>query len=218
MDPLGFEFLKDRYDFELVRKDQLTEALTLPIGVLTVLGSVLGAMAQSFNYHQHDAVTLTFIVMVVLDVIAFTVCLSYLARAYHAQTYTYLPTLKELHETEGDLTEFYESTGGTREQAAADFTLSFEERIIHAADANTASNDRRSSLLHRSRIALFSVLVLTALAGLPFVADQVRKQMPQEAPRPTAPARPTNVAPDKPAFPQNRIVREGANTTPPKIK
>jgi hypothetical protein len=35
MDPLSVDFLKDRYDFELERKEKLTDALTLPIGVLS---------------------------------------------------------------------------------------------------------------------------------------------------------------------------------------
>ena len=30
-----FDFLKDRYDYELKRKDQITAALTLPVGILT---------------------------------------------------------------------------------------------------------------------------------------------------------------------------------------
>mgnify|MGYP000452537358 CR=1 FL=1 len=34
---MDFEFLKDRYDFELTRKDELTSALTLPVGVLYFL-------------------------------------------------------------------------------------------------------------------------------------------------------------------------------------
>ena len=32
-----FNFLKDRYDYELKRKDQITAALTLPVGVLTLM-------------------------------------------------------------------------------------------------------------------------------------------------------------------------------------
>ena len=30
-----FDFLKDRYDYEPKRKDQITAALTLPVGILT---------------------------------------------------------------------------------------------------------------------------------------------------------------------------------------
>ena len=45
-----FDFLKDRYDYELKRKDQITAALTLPVGVLIALGTVMAAMARSFSY------------------------------------------------------------------------------------------------------------------------------------------------------------------------
>ena len=85
-DPLGIDFLEHRYEFELERKDQLTEALTLPVGVLTVLGSVLGVMAQYFDYRD-DLPTKVFVMLLVADVVAFTVCLCYLSRAYHSQSY-----------------------------------------------------------------------------------------------------------------------------------
>lgn len=47
-----FDFLKDRYDYELQRREQLTAALTLPVGVLTVLGGAMAAMARSFSYED----------------------------------------------------------------------------------------------------------------------------------------------------------------------
>ena len=45
-----FDFLKDRYDYELKRKDQITAALTLPVGILIALGAAMAAMARSFSY------------------------------------------------------------------------------------------------------------------------------------------------------------------------
>ena len=35
------DFLKDRYDYELQRREQLTTALTLPVGVFTVRAALL---------------------------------------------------------------------------------------------------------------------------------------------------------------------------------
>ena len=46
----GTDFLKDRYDYELKRKDQITVALTLPVGILIALGAAMAAMARSFSY------------------------------------------------------------------------------------------------------------------------------------------------------------------------
>lgn len=45
-----FDDLKNRYDFELQRKEQLTAQLTLPVAVLGLLGSAIVAMARSFSY------------------------------------------------------------------------------------------------------------------------------------------------------------------------
>lgn len=49
MPPLDFEFLKDRYDFELERKNKLTGDLALPVGVLSGLGGLVATMARSFT-------------------------------------------------------------------------------------------------------------------------------------------------------------------------
>ena len=53
MAPLDFDFLKDRYDFELQRKEQLTTALALPVGVLGGLGSLLTVMVRTFVFQQN---------------------------------------------------------------------------------------------------------------------------------------------------------------------
>jgi hypothetical protein len=45
--------------------------------------------------------------------------------------------------------------------------------MIDAADSNTQTNDQRSGLLNRARVALYVVLLLTAIAGVPYVVDQV---------------------------------------------
>jgi hypothetical protein len=56
MEPLDFSFLKDRYDFDLQRREQLTTALALPVGVLGGLGGLLAVMVRSFRW-QGDATT-----------------------------------------------------------------------------------------------------------------------------------------------------------------
>ena len=88
------------------------------------------------------------------------------------------------------------------------FDNEFVTHIIQAADRNTENNERRGEILHWARVALFWVLGLTALAGIPYVTDQVRLFMPtQQAPKPaqTQPA----AAPRRPSFPENRVIKEG---------
>ena len=189
-----FDFLKSRYDYELQRREQLTAALTLPVGVLTVLGGAMTAMARSFSY-QDGLLTWVFGVPLGLAVIAFFRCMFDLGRAYHQQTHIYLPLLGELRQTREKWQAFYKevhqrvSCEEEHQDGSEDdlfqheehqrgveglFQHELEERIIDAADRNTRNNDQRSRYLFSARIAIFAVLALTAIMGIPYVVDQVR--------------------------------------------
>ncbi|HUE90037.1 MAG TPA: hypothetical protein VMO26_28485 [Vicinamibacterales bacterium] len=61
-----FEFLKNRYDYELQRKEQLTTALTLPVAVLSIFGGAMLAMARSFSYSD-TVVTWVFATVLTFD-------------------------------------------------------------------------------------------------------------------------------------------------------
>jgi hypothetical protein len=106
-----FDFLKSRYDYELQRKEQLTTALTLPVAVLTGLGGAIVAMARSFSYHD-ALLNWSFGPVLVADGLAFFVCLVYLARAYHRQTYVFLPLLRQIDHSREEFLEFAEVMAG----------------------------------------------------------------------------------------------------------
>lgn len=172
---MKLDFLKDRYDSELQRKEQLTSALTLPVGVLSGLGGLMAAMVRSFP-HKTLLLTVPFGTAFGLDVVTFFFCLVYLARAYHRQKYMYLPLLSELEEWEEEFRAFYTRQGISVEEAIGDpertFDIHLRERIIEAADRNAGSNEYRSGLLHRARVALFAVLICTTAAGVCHVVNQ----------------------------------------------
>ena len=67
---MKIEFLKERYDFELKRSDQLTSELPLPVGVLSGLGGLMAAMVRSFP-HKTLWLTVPFGVAFALDVVGF---------------------------------------------------------------------------------------------------------------------------------------------------
>src|SRR2546427_1866 len=102
---LDFDFLKNRYDFELDRKDKLTTALTLPVGVLSGLGSLLAVMARSFTYRD-PMLTRLFKAGFGAALLSFSVCLLLLFGAYLAQTYIYLPLLRQLTKSRDEFLEY----------------------------------------------------------------------------------------------------------------
>ena len=88
----NFDFLKDRYDYELKRKDQITAALTLPVGILIALGAAMAAMARSFSYTD-GYLTWCFLLSLGSAAVAFFLCVVNLGRAI---TIWELPLLSEL--------------------------------------------------------------------------------------------------------------------------
>lgn len=171
--PLDFDFLKNRYDLELQRKDKLTDALNLPVGVLGVFGSVLAVMVRSFAFHR-NVITVVFVVFLVLSVASFFACLIQLGRAYHRQKYKYLPLLHELEEKLEEWRAFYLDAhhAGAEEDF---FNHELRQHIIEAADRNTVNNDERSRLLYWARVWLFVLLGSTTAAGIPYLVSQVMK-------------------------------------------
>lgn len=208
---MELKFVEDRYDYELQRKEQLNAAMALPVGVLTVLAGAAIGMARTLT-RQDPVVTGVFVGILILVIVFFFVCASCLWRAFIAQTYIYLPTLSSLDQWEEDDRQFksyVESTGGTTPDDD-DFSSFLRKGIIEAADANTKSNDFRSKWMHWSRIWLLVVFCLTALAGIPYTADQMRFRMPQAPTQPTTQSQPAASVPQqRPQFPANRVVKEG---------
>ena len=181
----NFNFQKDRYDYELKRKDQITAALTLPVGILIALGAAIAAMARSFSYTD-GYLKWFFLLSLSLAGVAFLLCVVFLGLAYHRQTYWYLPLLSELQTTRELYKqlyrkESYNQTGSWdgdlwQEKEADDFFQhALESQLIDAADKNTETNDRRSDFyLYWARVAIFVVLISIAITGIPYVLDQVR--------------------------------------------
>ena len=179
------DFLKDRYDYELKRKDQITAALTLPVGILIALGTVMAAIAQSFSYTD-GYLTWFFRIFLVSTALAFLLCVVCIGLAYHRQDQWYLPLLSKLQKIRetwrGLYREVYLRTSGDSSlndeqlfQKADDlFEDELKEKIIEAADQNTINNDLRSHYLYWARVVMFVVLILAAIAGILYVVDQVR--------------------------------------------
>ena len=171
------KFIIDRYNFELQRKEHLNGSLTFPVALLTAIGTALLAMVRSFT-SQELPVTLLFLLLVFGAAVCLTMCAVFLFRAYHNQTYEYLPLLRKLRDWQEESAawlSYVEDNGGNPGDEES-FEENFEKRIINAADRNTQTNDERSKWMHIARRWLMGAFVATAIAGIPYGYDQARAQ------------------------------------------
>ena len=218
-----FDFLKDRYDYELKRKDQITAALPLPVGILIALGTVITAMARSFSY-MDGYLTGCFLISLSLAVGAFLFCAVNLGCAYYRQTYWYLPLLNKLQTSRELYKAIYLRAGDDSSQhekqlsQEADdlFQNKLEKNIIEAADENTQTNDLRSDrYLYRARRAILVAIVSTVSHGCTLRCRSGDVLMPSEKtttppkPPPVTKPKPEVVKSQLPKFPPNRQIREG---------
>ena len=172
MKPLDFDFIKDRFDFELTRKEHLTNALTMPIGVVSAVAGVCAGLARSFSYPD-SWLSWVFVPLFVVNIFAIIACLWNLASAYHLQTYEYLPLLGALAESQEEFREFASYVKSSDGTLIEHFDEELRGSIIKAADANTRTNEKRVEYLRVGRLWLFAVLWITFLAGFSWVADQL---------------------------------------------
>lgn len=167
---MELDFLLDRYKWELERKDRLTEAVGLPVTILTLLGGLTVAMAQGFSY-TIKPVAVAFVVALILEGIASAFCLYWLAKNYGGSSYEYLPRLLDLETYRIQMI----GSSDTPEEAEHEFESNLRERIINATDFNARTNDQRTAFLDRANQTLVVVLVVTAAGGVLYVLDLTLK-------------------------------------------
>ncbi len=168
------DFIRKQYDHELDRQDKIVGGLSLPVGVLTALGGFIGAMLRGFS-EQFTNLTYTFYALIAIDCAVFAAALYFIRRAYFGQTYEYLPRLGELDEHYKALIAYHVQLGQNQKAAEDLAKTDFEEyltgKIVKAGQRNALSNDDKSAFRYYANWSVVGALVLTLLAGIPYVMD-----------------------------------------------
>jgi hypothetical protein len=169
------EFIRKQYDHEVQRQGELVSSLSLPFGILTVLGSAAASMIQGFSY-TITRWTEVFYGLAGLDVVAFVIAVLLLIRAFFGQTYEYLPRLSDLNAYHQGLVAYYVGQGHTEVAAKQLTDQEFETylagKMIQAATRNAISNDGKSASRHDGNRFIFVVLALTGLMIIPYAWDK----------------------------------------------
>lgn len=166
------QFNKEHYFYEANRRHQLTGALAIPVGVLTVLGGALLVIAKDLD-SPLDSMELTQLVLIVVSALMMGVTIFYLVRSYFNYSYGYIATSKELNDYFNGLVEFYSQNGGTQHDAEEELEKYVNSEYASHTHINTANNDRKSYYIHKANGFLIASLVFVILSGLPYVAKSV---------------------------------------------
>jgi hypothetical protein len=232
---LDLDFLKAEYDAEWQRRDQLQAAASIPLAVLTVLGSAIVYLLQAFDSESAWLVA-AFWISVTVAGAAYGVAVYMLVRSYFGYMYRRIPLPSQLVAYESAIRE-YLAAGGKASGLAlrADLNDHLSRAYVAATDRNAVNNINRGHYLHKANAASVVALVFAVLAAAPFAIEQRssvgkpsdlilhqagdmsktndKQQTPQTKPTEQKPANPPA---ERPRFPDNLDVRTG--TQEPKKK
>jgi len=232
---------KEHYCLEAARKYDLSNALSLPLGILSLLIGGLVVVAQGIHVPLSNIDVLQLALMAVAA--AFILLSAYfLVRSYYNYEYGYAPTPLEIKTFKEGLVAYYVALGET---PAAAVKKADEEALEHVdaeyavhADRNAKNNNRKSSFIHNANGALICAIASTLAVGVTHLATSIRtasepqkvevinlkeikmaiptKETPVVPVPPAVPKiTPTPVVPTKPTPPPGRVIKEHVD---PKFK
>jgi hypothetical protein len=223
----SFNFYQKHYFHELERKAQITNSLSIPVGVLSLLCGVLGFYVSDFHFSLQP-IPLVFPFLLLCSAIVIVLTVYFLFRSYWSYTYRYISNPDELLTFQKDLEKYYQSIGNNNpvDHALTEFEETLIRKYSNSATQNAINNDNKSSYLHKANSSLVWLVALVFLCTPIFFWNKNTvskmeskyniinnsgdnqmakdsKDTPQEKPA----EKPTNV--EKPKEPPDKIMREG---------
>lgn len=164
------DFCREHYFHEIERRRALASSLSLPIGVVTVLGGILITVARAIDRPYSDLEVL-FLHFVLFATIALGAAVYYLLRSHVGFTYGYIASPEAINDYRNSLTNYYRSIGAKVRQKKIEKEVQqfISSEYAKLADHNAEKNDLKSYYLHRANIAIVFTLIFTLLSSLPFI-------------------------------------------------
>ncbi len=175
------EFYKDHYFFELSRKEQLSSAVNIPAGVITIIAGVIIAIVNTIDA-PFTYLEIAELFLLSLATIGLFTSIFFLIRSYFNYGYGYIATSLEVMSYKNDLEKFYkDEEKENKQQVAKEIEDYINYEYVKYTDLNIRNNDIKSSYIHKANWALIITLVFIIFAGIPHViktaidSDQVYK-------------------------------------------
>jgi len=182
---MTLEELRDCYKTEAERRDKLSASLTLPVGVLTVIGGLIGFLSKEFSY-QSSELTPIFIILLGASILAFITSAVLLILAYYRYTYEYVPTPRNFREHEDKVRAHFSSAPGATEVQVEGQTRKHVDAMAkrlyeNAIEVNTKNNDTKAGYMHNSVTFLIVSLAFIMVATIPYAIDSrtKKKEIPE---------------------------------------
>jgi len=168
------QFYKEHYFHEANRRHQLTNALAIPIGVLTVIGGALIVVAKHLDTPLTCIELFTLQFLAISSILLLTT-IYFLIKSYFNYSYGYIATSQELKDYRDKLIEFYKAESKSEEIAEKDLEEYINSQYAEHTHLNAQSNDLKSYYIHKANGFLIATLLAAFVSSIPYVADTIIK-------------------------------------------
>ena len=168
------QFYKEHYFHEANRRHQLTNALAIPVGVLTIIGGALIIVAKYLDTPLTCIEIFTLVFLTIASILLLTT-IYFLIRSYFNYSYGYIATSQELKDYRDKLIEFYKAESNPEEKAEKDIEEYINSQYAEHTHLNAQSNDLKSYYIHKANGFLIATLLAAFVSSIPYVVDTVIK-------------------------------------------
>jgi hypothetical protein len=165
-------FYRERYNYEVSRRNELGSAVSIPIGVLSLVFTAVIASAKDLH-PPFDFLKYFQLLAIIVCAITCLVSAYFLIHSYFNYEYQYIASPKDVQGHYEKLISHYRQTGMPETDAsvtAESETLKYvSDRYTACAHTNTGLNDSRSTYLHKAKAAMIVASILAVLVAIPYI-------------------------------------------------
>lgn len=168
----AFQEYKEMYHFELKRKNELTNRLSIPIGIVIVVFGGLFYIFKNIS-KPFDLLEIIELALSSISCIFILIAVYFLVRSYFNYAYGYVPTAQQIENWRNELLEYYEQLEIELPDEEADKHVKDHLRNKYAEHAhrNTLNNDNKSTFLHKANLTIICSIVFIFVCGIIFVIN-----------------------------------------------
>jgi hypothetical protein len=175
-----FELYKELYHKENDRRNEVQNALNIPIAIISALSTGIYFFVTTFDYKVSLILNYIFCVLCIITTLTLIMSIFYLVRAFSNFTkgyeYTGLAYPQELYNWNLELESYYHKYGVDIIEAEKQFKKHIIEKLVKHTDHNMYVNDKKYGYIYNSKKYLILGLTTLLLTTIPFGYNYFHKK------------------------------------------
>ncbi|OPZ79191.1 MAG: hypothetical protein BWY78_00183 [Alphaproteobacteria bacterium ADurb.Bin438] len=163
-----YDFSKNCYFKELERKNEIISSLSIPLGVITLIGGFFAHIIVNYNFNKNCHLDTIFVILNIILFMVLAYSLYCLLKSANGQPYKYILPANEIQNYYNELDNYYKNEGGEN-MTLNDISSFLEEAYVEASSNNWHCNFQKSAYRYKSHISIIIALIMFGLSSMVYI-------------------------------------------------